>query len=264
MTTAQKRAALFRPTACIIALFCLTEAITHAQAAEVKVLTFLSSRPILTDATPGFERASGHKLAIVYGSVEPLRDRVAAGEVADVLISSRVVLDNLAMQGKLAAGGITDVARITIRLFVRAGAARPDISTVDALQRSLLAAPSVAFTNPARGALAGRSFANALKRMGIYDQILARANVIPGLGHDVVAAVARGEAAIGAGPNNDVIPLPGGIDILGPLPKELESDVMISAGLLADSPAPDAAAAFIRFLVSPAGAAAMRAHGLEP
>lgn len=264
MTRTQKSAARFRPAACIVALLGLAELTTKVQAAEVKVLTFLSSRPILTDAAPEFERATGHKLAIVYGSVEPLRDRVAAGEVADVIISSRVLLDNLAGQGKLATGGITDVARITIRLFVRAGAPKPDIGTVDALTRSLLAAPSVAFTNPARGALAGRSFADALKRMGIYDQILARAKVIPGLGDDVVTAVAQGQAAIGAGPNNDVTPLPSGIDILGPLPKELESDVMISAGLLANSLAPDAAAAFIKFLVSPAGATAMRAHGLEP
>jgi molybdate transport system substrate-binding protein len=100
--------------------------------------------------------------------------------------------------------------------------------------------------------------------MDIYDQVLGRAKVIPGLGHDVVAAVASGDATIGAGPTNDVTPLPSGIDILGPLPKELESDVMISAGLLPSAPQPDAAAAFIRFLVSPPGATAMRAHGLEP
>ena len=125
--------------------------------------------------------------------------------------------------------GITDVARITIRLFVRAGAPKPDIATVEALKASLLTAESVAFTNPARGALAGRSFADALKRMDIYDQVLKRATIIPGLGHDVVAAVARGEAAIGAGPTNDVTPLPKGIDILGPLPTDLKSDTPIAA-----------------------------------
>jgi molybdate transport system substrate-binding protein len=241
-----------------------TTPFTAAQAADIKVMTFSSSRPTLAEAGPEFERATGHRLVIVYGSVEPQRDQIAAGEPADVVISSRVLVDDLAKRGRLAAGGITNLARITIRLFVRARVPKPDITTVDALRRSLLAASSVAFTNPARGALAGRSFADALRRMGIYDQVLVHAKVIPGLGHDVVAAVAAGEAAIGAGPTNDVTPLPAGIDVVGPLPKELETDVMISAGLIANGSAPEAAAAFIRFLASPAGHAAMSKHGLEP
>src|SRR2546421_445052 len=86
----------------------------------------------------------------------------------------------------------------------------PELATVAALKSSLLGAESIAFTNPARGALAGRAFADALKRMDIYEQILKRAKIIPGLGHDVVAAVAGGEATIGAGPANDVTPLPPG------------------------------------------------------
>ena len=237
-------------------------AIAPVQAADIKVLTFLSSRPILEQVGPAFEKATGHKLAIVYGSIEPQRDLIAKGEVADVVITSRVFADDLARLGQTAA--ITDVARITIRLFVRAGAPRPDIGTVEALKASLLKAEAVAFTNPARGALAGRSFANALKRMGIYDQVLTKAKIIPGLGHDVVTAVARGEAAIGAGPTNDVTPLPEGIDILGPLPKELESDTLISAAILGNAPAPEAAAAFVRFMRSPAGADALTRHGLEP
>src|SRR5262249_13880721 len=157
------------------------------------------SRPILSEVGPAFERASGHKLKIVYGSIEPQRNQIAQGEVADVAITSRVLVDDLNGRGKIANNGITDLARITIRLFVRAGEAKPDIATVDALRKSLLTADKVAFTNPMRGALAGRSFADALKRMGIYDQVLAKANVIAGLGDEVVAAVVRGEATIGAG-----------------------------------------------------------------
>lgn len=233
-----------------------------ARAADIKILTFLSSRPILEEAGPVFEKATGHRLVIVYGSVEPQRDLIAKGEVADVVITSRVLADDLAKRGRTAE--ITEVARITIRLFVRAGARKLDIGTVEALKALLLKAESVAFTNPARGALAGRSFANALKRMGIYDQVLERAKIIPGLGHDVVAAVARGEAAIGAGPTNDVTPMPKGIDILGPLPKELESDTPIVAAILANAPSPDAAAAFVKFMRSPPGAAALTRHGLEP
>jgi molybdate transport system substrate-binding protein len=232
------------------------------RAADIKVMTFLSSRPILEQVGPAFEKATGHRLVIAYGSVEPQRDLIAKGEVADVVITSGVLADDLEKRGRTVA--ITEVARITIRLFVRAGAPKPNIGTVEALKTSLLKADAVAFTNPARGALAGRSFADALRRMGIYDQVLERAKIIPGLGHDVVAAVARGEATIGAGPTNDVTPLPKGIDILGPLPKELKSDTPIVAAILANAPVPDAAAAFIKFIKSPPGAAALTAHGLEP
>jgi molybdate transport system substrate-binding protein len=235
---------------------------TSAPAADIKVMTFLSSRPILEQVGPAFEKATGHRLVIVYGSVEPQRDLIAKGEVADVVITSQALADDLAKRGRTAS--IAEIARITIRLFVRAGAPKPDIGTVEALKAALLKAETVAFTNPARGALAGRSFADALKRMGIYDQVLARAKIIPGLGHDVVAAVARGEATIGAGPTNDVTPLPKGIDILGPLPKELKSDTPIMAAILANAPSPEAAAAFIKFIKSPPGADALTAHGLEP
>ncbi len=246
--------------AAVTALWAL--AVAPALAADIKVLTFLSSRPILEEAVPAFEKATGHRLVVVYGSVEPQRDLILKGEVADVVITSRVLADDLAKRGRTAM--ITDIARITIRLFVRAGAPKPDIATVEALKASLLKAESVAFTNPARGALAGRSFADALKRMDIYDQVLKRATIIPGLGHDVVAAVARGEAAIGAGPTNDVTPLPKGIDILGPLPAELKSDTPIAAAIPANAPSPDAAAAFVKFMRSPPGAAALIRHGLEP
>ena len=246
--------------AAVTALWAL--AVAPAPAADIKVLTFLSSRPILEEAVPAFEKATGHRLVIVYGSVEPQRDLILKGEVADVVITSRVLADDLAKRGRTAM--ITDIARITIRLFVRAGAPKPDIATVEALKASLLTAESVAFTNPARGALAGRSFADALKRMGIYDQVLKRAKIIPGLGHDVVAAVAAGDAAIGAGPTNDVTPLPKRIDILGPLPAELKSDTPIAAAIPANAPSPDAAAAFVKFMRSPLGAAALIRHGLEP
>jgi len=149
-------------------------------------------------------------------------------------------------------------------MFVRAGAPKPDISTVEAFKASLLKADSIAFTDPARGALAGRSFANALKKLEIYDQVLKRAKIISGLGHDVIAAVARGEAAMGASPAYEVRSLPKGIDILGLLPKEIGADTPLVAAILKTAPAPAAAAEFIKFLKSPAAAAAMTKHGLEP
>jgi molybdate transport system substrate-binding protein len=249
--------------ACLTAAAFLAAATTGARAAELKVLGFLSLRPILVDLAPGFERTTGTGLAVSYDSVASMRSRIAAGETADVVIASRTVLDELERLDRIAAGSIADVARISIRLFVRAGAPKPDISSVEAFRRTLLAAESIAFTDPARGALAGRAFADALNRLGIADQLKAKSKPIQGLGSEVVIAVAAGAAAIGAAPTNDLTPLPAGIDILGPLPKELATDVVISAGIVTGTRAPQAAAALIEFLASPAAAPAILVHGMD-
>jgi len=235
-----------------------------AQAAELKVLGFLSARPMLSALAPDFERISGHKVVPSYDSVAAMRRRITDGEIADVVITARVGLDDLARQGKVAPSSIADVARITIRLFVRAGAPKPDIASIDALKRTLLEAPSLAYTDPTRGGLAGLAFANALVRLGIAEQLKPKTKLIPGLGHDVVKAVAAGQAALGAAPTNDVTPPPVGIDVVGPLPKELKSDVAIAAGVPATSTSPEAAKALIAFLMSSAAAPAIRAHGLDP
>src|SRR5579862_3711786 len=177
---------------CVAAAWLLAMPLGGAQAAQVKVLAFLSMRPILTELAGGFEHTTGNRLAPAFDSIASLRNRITAGEVADVMIASRSVLDELAVQDRIAAGSIVDVARISIRLFVRAGTPKPDISSVTALKRTLLAADSIAFTEPSRGALAGRAFADALNRLGIADQIKARPS--QGLGAEVARAVAAGGA----------------------------------------------------------------------
>jgi molybdate transport system substrate-binding protein len=246
--------------ACFAAAVCLA---TEVQAAEIKVLGFLSLRPILTELAPAFERTTGNRLAVDYDSVNSMSARIAAGEAVDVIVTSRSALDDLAKRDRIVAGSIVDVARISIRLFVRAGAPRPDIGSVEALKRTLLSADSIAFTDPKRGALAGRAFADALDRLGIADQLKPKSKSIQGLGSQVVAAVADGAAAIGAAPTNDLTPPPAGIDILGPLPKELGTDVVISAGVPITARAPAAAAESIAFLASPIATPAITAHGME-
>jgi len=256
-------AAALQLAAGLTAALCLAVAGAQAQAAEIKVLGFLSLRPILAELAPAFERTTGNRLTLAYDSVNSMRGRIAAGETADVVIASRSALEDLAKLDRLGSGSIMDLARISIRLFVRAGTPKPDISSVAALKRTLLAASSIAFTDPARGALAGRAFADALDRLGIADQLKANSKSIQGLGSEVVAAVAAGTAAIGAAPTNDLTPLPGGIEIVGPLPQELGSDVVISAGVPTNARAPEAAAALIEFLAAPAATPAITAHGME-
>jgi molybdate transport system substrate-binding protein len=237
--------------------------LTAVRAADVTMLGFLSLRPIITDVAPEFERATGHRVVPVYDSIAAMRGRITSAIPPDVVVASRPALDDLARGDLLVAGSIIDIARITIRLFVRAGAPKPDIGSVEALRRTLLEAPSLAFTDPGRGALAGRAFAEALKALGIADQLAPKSHAIQGLGSEVVAAVASGEAAIGAAPTNDLTPLPGGIEIVGALPKALGSDTVIAAGMATRPHAGEAAVALIRFLASPAAAVAFTAHGIE-
>jgi molybdate transport system substrate-binding protein len=250
--------------ACLAAAILLAGPGPAALAADIKVLGFLALRPILADLAPLFERATAHRLAIDYDSIASIQKRVSAGEAADVMIASRPVLDDLARQGRIASSTVAEVARITIRLFVRAGAPRPDIGSVEAVRRTLLGAASVAFTDPARGALAGAAFADAVNRLGIADQLRPKSRPIQGLGSEVVAAVAAGEAPIGAAPLNDLTPLPNGIEIVGPLPPELQSDIVIAAAIVSNARSPEAASALIEFLASPAAAPAIRAHGMVP
>jgi molybdate transport system substrate-binding protein len=249
--------------AAVLAPVIMAAQVAAAPAADVTVLGFLSLRPVLMDAAPEFERASGHRLAPVYDSIAAMRGRISSAMPPDVVVASRPALDDLARLDLVDPDSIVDVARITIRLFVRAGAPKPDIGSVEALRRTLLAAPSLAFTDPRRGALAGRAFAEALKALGIADELAPKSHAIEGLGSEVVAAVTHGEAAIGAAPTNDLTPLPNGIEIVGPLPKELGSDTVIAVGVARSSHAGDAATALIKFLASPAAAAAFTAHGME-
>jgi molybdate transport system substrate-binding protein len=258
-----RRSGTVRRGAWLAAAVYLAVPCAPGRAAEIEVLGFLSLRPILAELAPAFERATGNRLAPAYDSVNSMRSRIAAGEAADVMIASRSALDDLARRDRIAAGSIVDLARITIRLFVRADTPKPDIGSVAALRRTLLNAQSIAFTDPTRGALAGRAFADALDRLGIADQLKPKSKSIQGLGSEVVAAVAAGAAAIGAAPTNDLTPLPDGIDIVGPLPRELASDVVIAAGIVANARAPEAAAALIKFLASDAAASAITAHGME-
>jgi molybdate transport system substrate-binding protein len=236
---------------------------TEGRTAETRVIGFLSLRPILADLAPALEQSTGSRLVVDYDSVDSMSARISAGETADVIVTSRSALDELARRDRIVAGSIVDIARISIRLFVRSGAPKPDIGSVEALKRTLLAADSIAFTDPRRGALAGRAFADALGRLGIADQLKPKSKSIQGLGSQVVAAVADGAATIGAAPANDLTPTPAGIDILGRLPSELGTDVVISAGVVQVARTPAAATALIEFLASPAATPVISAHGME-
>jgi molybdate transport system substrate-binding protein len=246
-----------------LALALLVGAAYAAGAAEIKVLATTAMKTALDVLAPPFAAASGHAPQLVYGPSGALAKRVADGEAADVVILAGGI-DDLIRQGRVIDASRADVASARIGIAVRKGAARPDISTPDAFKRTLLAARSVAFAGPASGGASGVYLIKMFERLGIAAEIDAKAKFARGGPEGMVSAlVAAGEAEIGLQQISEIMSVPG-VDLVGPLPEALQTATIYSAGVLTKADQPDAAAALIKFLQTPAAAAVYRAKGLAP
>jgi molybdate transport system substrate-binding protein len=232
-----------------------------ANATEVRVLATVALTSALNELALQFERATGNKLTIDYSLVADIRRRILEGETADVIILSRSVMDELQNRGKLAPGTIESVAGSTVVVAVRAGAPKPDISTVDSFKRSLLAARSIVYADPAKGGLSGVHFAGVLDRLGIAEQVKSKTILVPG--PQAGEVVASGDAEIGVAQRSEILPVAGAQSV-GPLPGEFASMTVFSAGIGADTHAPGAAKSLIRFLTGPTAGPVFKSKGLEP
>lgn len=233
---------------------------TIANAAEIKVLASVALTSALDELAPQFEKASGHKLKIGYSLIADIKKRVLEGEAADVLLLSRPAMEDLLKAGKLA-GTITGVAGTPVAVAIRAGAPKPDIGTVEALKKTLLAAKSIVYADPAKGGASGVYFATVVNRLGIADAIKAKTILVPGA--ESADVVARGEAELGVAQASEIVPVKGA-ELLGPLPGEYASTTAFVAGIGAGSSSQDAAKAFIQFLTGPGAAPAFKARGMQP
>ena len=232
-----------------------------AAAAELKILSSGNMRPVFDRLTAEFERTSGHKLAITYDNAGAITNRLAAGEAADVGITQRSFMDELVKDGKLASGSIKDVVRSSVVVFVRAGAPKPDIGSVDSLKRSLATAKSVAYSDPSKGGAAGVYFAGLIQRLGLAEQMKSKVKLVnPGAAGETVA---KGEAELGVDQRSVAGPVKG-IDIVGPLPKELGADIVFAAAIPGTAKETAAANALVTFLTSSAAAPAIKAALLDP
>ena len=233
-----------------------------AAADEIRVMTSGTFTAALLELAPRFERATGHRPVAATTTMgvgaDSIPSRLQRREPADVVILDDDAMMQLMASGAVVAGSRTPLARSGIGVAVRAGAPRPDISTVDAFKRTLLSATSVAYS----ASVSGRYLTTELfQRLGIAAEMLPKSRRIEG--ERVGAVVARGEAEIGFQQTSELLPVPG-IDYVGPLPPELQRVSVFSAGIAAHSANRDAAAALIRFLASPDAAAAVAKSGLEP
>ena len=238
-------------------------AASGVQADEIKVMTSGALSTALREVTPAFERASGSTLIIVSGgsvagAPDSIPDRLQRGERADVLIMAAGGIDDLTKAGRVVAGSRVDLARSSIGMAVRAGAPKPDISSVDALTRALLAAKSVAFSSSVSGVYISTEL---FQRLGIANQMLAKSRKVES--EPVAAVVARGEAEIGFHQISELRPVPG-IEVVGPLPPEVQRVTVFSAAAAAGSTNPRGGRALIAFLSSPAASAAIAKSGMDP
>jgi len=232
-----------------------------AEAAELKVLSAIALQPVLGDLGPKFERATGHTLVITFAPLGGIVKLVQAGDSGDVVVIPQSGIERLAKDGKVVSGTETVLASAGSGVAVRKGAPRPDISTPEALKRTLLAAKSISYSDPAGGGASGIHFAKVLDRLGIASEMKSR-TIFPKSGFPG-DPVANGEAEIGVGTLQGLIAI-AGIEIVGPLPGDLQDTLVFVAAIMASAKQTEAGKAFIDFMRTPESAKAIRAKGMEP
>ncbi len=213
---------------------------------------------VLQARLPEFERARGITSEIEFTSSNRIQDRMVAGEHFDLVLAAGSSIDRLIEHGKVLAGSRADLGAAGVGLCVRKGAPKPDISTVDAFRKALLDAKSVAYTQTGQS---GIYFASLLDRLGLMAAIKPKAIVHPGglIGH----VIARGDAELGAQQVSEILAVPE-VDLVGPLPAEIQNATMFSAGIGAATQQADTARALIAFLKTEDVKRVMRETGLEP
>jgi molybdate transport system substrate-binding protein len=224
----------------------------------MKVLCTNGVKSVMLDLVPAFERTSGTKLVITWGSANGLLKELETGADGDLAILTAEAIDGLIAQGKVVAGSRVDLASSGIGVAVRKGAKKPDIGSPDALKSALLAAKSVAHS---KTGMSGIYFPTVLARLGIADEMKSRI-VMPEPGTPVGELIAKGDAEIGVQQISELLPV-AGVEIVGPLPAALQKITTFSAGLLAGAKDPDTANALVKFLAAEAPRL-LKEKGLEP
>ena len=231
---------------------------TETEASEFKVIAGGSMTALLNELAPPFEKATGHKLSIHFDSTPNIVARVNAGTPFDVVVVPIDVFKDAAAKARFAPGPTIDIARVGYGVAFRTGAQKPDVSTPDALKKTLLAAASIASV-PASAA--GGYVTKVFERLGIADEMKAKTKIQAGP-PQIAPAVAKGEAELGVFLTNVLIGP--GVELAGAFPAELQQELVFTSAIAADTKEGDAAKAFIDYLKSPAATATIKAGGMTP
>ncbi len=252
---------LMRPSALVVVLLVLWPLLPAAQ--EIRVMVSGAFTEAYLQVVPEFERPTKYKVVSAFGASmggapDSIPSRLERGEPADVLIMAAAAVDDLISQGRVVAGSRVDLVRSNIGMAVRAGARKPDISTVEALTRTLLEATSIAYSASASGTYLSTEL---FPRLGVATQIAAKSQRIES--ERVGAVVARGDAELGFQQISELLPI-AGIELVGPLPPGAQRVTIFSAGIATGAPQPAAARDLIAFLQSAAVRTVIEKSGLEP
>jgi molybdate transport system substrate-binding protein len=226
---------------------------------ELKVMTSNALRTVFGELVPAFERAHGIRIAATYDPAKRVQKRIAAGETADVAVSNTPAIERMINEGILDAASRRDFARYGIGIAVKAGAAKPDVGTVEAFKRTLLEARAIACTIEGTS---GMYFSQLIERLGIADAVNAKASRQPGGLCAEQLIDGRADIAIQQVP--ELLAAGKGIELAGLLPAELQSTSILAAGVFKSSTQVDAGRTLIAFLATPQAARAFKAAGFEP
>jgi molybdate transport system substrate-binding protein len=229
-----------------------------ASAAEIKVLSTQATEQSYRELVPQFEKATGHKVTTLFTGTLDADKRIAANEPYDLLIMSQSSIDAHVKGGKVVQGSRVDLARSGVAVGVKAGAPKPDISTVDALKRTILNAKSIGYsTGPS-----GNYIITLFQRLGVLDQVKPKMKQTA-TGVFVGSIIASGEVEIGFQQVSELSQYQG-VDYVGPLPAEVQNYTVFSSGILSNAKEAEAARALVRYITSPQAGAVYRKRGMEP
>ena len=249
----------------VLLLFLLANSMTlisTARAEEPRGLVTIGMHRVFDRVMPAFEAASGRKFRIEYASTIEIAQRVTGGERADFVVASRAGVDKLVGAEKVTADSRFDLGGSRIVVAIPKGRTAPDISNAEGVKNALLAAKTVSYTDPASGGPSGIHMARVLERLGISEQVNAKTR-FPPAGGPVGDILARREADLGIQQSVELTSYPG-VDVVGPLPAEMQVVTDYVAAIPKGSDHPDAGKSLVNFLRSPDGVLLLREGGLDP
>ena len=232
-----------------------------ATAAELKVLSPGATESSLSEILPQFERSSEHKVKIEYGPVGQLASRVKKGEAIDVVILSEPVANGLRKEGAVVAGTEVEIAKVGVGVFVRKGAPKPDISSVPAFLRAITNAKLIAYADPKLGGSASIYVGDLMESLDITGSIGPKTKLVPPA-KPLLDLIATGGAEFGFGPISEILPDPR-LEVVGPLPPQLQNYTKYIANVVTASKHADADKALIAYLASAPATAVFKSKGFE-
>jgi molybdate transport system substrate-binding protein len=246
----------------ILAVLAPLSTFEPVKAADIRVLAGSAVIPVMSELIPRFEQSSGHKIVSDFdGAIGAMTDRLLGGEVADVGIVAGSQIDALVRANKVVAGSRVDIAKVGVGVFVRKGAPKPDIGTVEAFKLTMAAARSIGYNDPAAGAPVSLYLLELFERLGIAEEMQRKATAFKQRS-ERFEAVARGDVEIGFNQISEIIAAPG-VDLVGPLPAPIQRYTLFASGIVASGRQQEPGRGFVAFITAPPARPLWAAKGFE-